>query len=373
MTRLAISSRRTHLSFVLAVALTLVAVLGTATVASAHKKGHHHSKPSHHSAGGWKWSKPFALPGKPQVDALSCATTTLCVATGNGGNPDENIVFSSTNPSGGTSAWQGATLEPSADPQLAPGGEEELLDGASCETAGMAVDCALSDGWDNFFQTSDPTGGAPAWGKSMPTLIAFVALSCWSAYCGELDVNGDAVITVGAQALSDQNVFRLSEGLSSEPGGISCNASAFCATVDTTNDIAWTTDATGSPATWTTATVPGADLDTIACPSPSLCVASEGQNSASGKTKIGVSTNPAGGASTWKSFDAAGVYRVTCQSTTFCVAVAGQDIYTSTDPSSASAAAWKKSKLPLSADDASCPTATECVVASDGDIAIGTR
>jgi hypothetical protein len=259
-------------------------------------------------------------------------------------------------------------------PQLAPGGEQEALDNASCEPAGSAVDCALADGWDNLFQTSDPTGGAAAWGRSMPTLVSFVAMSCWSAFCGELDVDGDAVVTLGAQALSDQDVFNVSEGLSAEPGGISCNAQAFCATVDTTDQIAWTTDATDSPATWTTATVSsGSDLDQIACPSTSLCVVVEGQNSASGKTKLGVSTNPAGGAATWKAFNVPGLYTVNCQSASFCVATGAGDIYTSTDPADASAKAWKKSKLPLNADDISCPTQTECVAADAGDITVGTR
>jgi len=345
-------------------------MLGFATLASAHHKtGHHHAKPVHPS-GSWKWSKPFALPGKPEVFTLSCASTTLCVATGiTSGNPAENDVYASAKPSGGTSAWQATTLQPAADLQLAPGGTQEPLDNASCEQAGAGVDCAVSSGWDDLFQTSDPTGGA--WGESMPTEIAFVSLSCWSAWCGELDVNGDAVTTLGAQAESQQQVFNLSEGLSSQPGGISCNASAFCAAIDQSDQIAWTSDATDSPPTWTTAALPsGNDVMQIACPSTALCIALESGHG--GKTEIGVSTNPAEGVSTWKAF-ALPVGNISCQSASFCVAAGRTSLYTSSDPGSASAAAWKKTKMPLSADVVSCPTATECVAADAGDITVGTR
>jgi hypothetical protein len=358
---------------VLAIAVAATAIMGFAAAASAHHKtGHHHGKPAHHSGGGWTWTKPFALPGKPEVFTLSCASTTLCVATGiTSGNPAENDVYASTNPSGGSSAWQPATLQPASDLQLAPGGTQEALDNASCEQAGAAVDCAVSSGWDDLFQTSDPTDGASAWGESMPTLIAFVSLSCWSAWCGELDVNGDAVVTIGAQATSEQQVFNLSEGLSSQPGGISCNASAFCAAVDQSDQIAWTSDATDSPPTWTTAALPsGNDLLQIACPSTALCIALE--TSHSGKPEIGVSTDPAAGVSTWKSF-ALPVGSVSCQSASFCVASGAKSLYTSSDPGSASAGAWKKSKMPLSADVVSCPTATECVAADGGDITVGKR
>lgn len=370
------AQRRVSVAVLLAAACGLLAF---SPGASAHHAKKHHTKPAHHKStgGGWSWSKPFELPGKPQVDALSCATTALCVATGDLGNPDNGSatdnVYWSTNPGGGTSAWQGAPLEPEIQPALA-GSEGELLDEASCETAGSGVDCALIDGFANIWQTADPTGGAGAWGKSTPTLISFVALSCWSAWCGELDVNGDAVVTLGASATSLTNVFPVTEGLSSEPGGISCNASAFCATVDGTKEIAWTTNADGSPATWQTGTVStGSDLDALACPSTSLCVAVEGENG-TGQQYIGVSTNPAGGPSTWKAFKAkGGIYAVTCQSTSLCVVGGSGQIYTSTDPASASPSAWKHSKIAGSVYDLSCPTATECVANVSDKITVGHR
>jgi hypothetical protein len=367
------STRRFHL--LLALSATLIGLAGFATTASAHhKKKHHHKTTSTGSSSGWKWSKPFKLPGSPEVFALSCASTKLCVATGIAGatSTATNDVYSTTNPSGGTSAWQAAALQSSSDLTLAPGGTQEALDNASCEQAGVSVDCALTSGWDDLFQTSNPTGGAPAWGESQPTEISFVSLSCWSAYCGELDVQGDAVVTVGAQALSDQNVFNVPDGLSSQPGGISCNASAFCAAVDQSDDIAWTSDATDSPPTWSTATLSD-DVDQIACPSATLCLAVEGQNSASGKTKIAVSTSPSGGAGTWKAFGLPDIGTVSCESATFCVALGDGVVYASTNPTDASASAWKKAKSPFRADDVSCPTDTECVIADASDISVGTR
>jgi hypothetical protein len=369
-----ISSLRSTRRFRLLLSLTaaLIGLAGFAATASAHHKKKHHHKTS--SSSSWKWSKPSKLPGSPEVFALSCASTKLCVATGIAGptSTATNDVYSTTNPSGGSSAWQPAALQPASDLTLAPGGTQEALDNASCEQAGVSVDCAVSSGWDDLFQTSTPTGGTSAWGESQPTEIAFVSLSCWSAYCGELDVQGDAVVTIGAQAISDQNVFNVPDGLSSQPGGISCNASAFCAAVDESDEVAWTSDATDSPPTWSTATLTD-DVDQIACPSTTLCVAVEGQDSASGKTKLAVSTSPGGGAGTWKAFGLPYIGTVSCQSASFCVALGDGVMYTSTDPGDASASAWKKVKTPLHADDVSCPTDTECVIANASDVSVGTR
>jgi hypothetical protein len=369
-----------HHRLLLALSVLAVGMLTVTSAAGAKHAKHHHKKPVHHgsggTSGGWSWSKPYPLPSGPQVDSLSCATTKLCVATGVIGNPDNGSatddVYWSTNPAGGTAAWQGAPLEAEIQPQLA-GSEGELLDDASCEPAGVSVDCALVDGFDNLWQTGDPTGGAGAWGRSMPTEISFVALSCWSAWCGEIDVEGDAVVTVGAQETTDQNVFADSEGLSNEPGAISCNASAFCAAVNGDNHIAWTTNADGSPATWQTGVLNAKTaFVSIDCPSASLCLAVASQGNKAG---IGVSTNPAGGAGTWKFVKFPGaIERISCVSASFCAATGSSGFYTSTNPASASASAWKKSKPPIaSAYNLSCPTSTECVAGNDGDLAFGHR
>ena len=353
-------------------AILALALLSFTSVASAK-----HHKKSHHSSGGWSWSKHYPLPGaNPQIDALTCPSAVLCVATGDVGNPDNGSatdnVYWSTNPGGKTAAWQTAPLEAEIQPALA-GNSAELLDDASCVPAGAAVDCGLVDGFDNLWQSGAPTGGAGAWGRSMPTEISFVAISCLSAYCGEIDVEGDAVVTLGAGVVSDQNVFADSDGLSNEPGAISCNGAAFCAAVNGDNHIAWTSTATATPAGWQTATLSSAyALDSIDCPSATLCLAVGAKGNTAG---ILVSANPAGGAATWKFVKLpGGVGRISCTSSAFCAATGSTKFFTSTDPGSAHASAWKKSKSPIAqAGLLSCPTTTECIAGNDGDLTVGHR
>jgi hypothetical protein len=212
-----------------------------------------------------------------------------------------------------------------------------------------------------------------------------VDLSCWSVYCGILDLESNAVATAGATTInSTSNVFGLSEGVSEL--GISCNSSRFCAAVDVSHKIAWTTDELDPTALWHKASVHGgSDLDRIACPSDRLCVATEGEDS--DVAELGVSHNPAGGGGTWKAVKIkatpGGLYTVTCDTTSFCAVGGSKDgagggagtgvILTSTRPSS-SASAWHASSVSFpDISSISCPTKSECVAveSNSGHVAVG--
>jgi hypothetical protein len=331
----------------------------------------------------WKWSKPSPLPHAPTgISGVSCATAKVCVAAGEVGNPDLNSatqgVFSTNNPAGGKSSWHYLALEPLNQPMLSH--SEEPFTDVSCTTPGGGAPayCAATDGFANLWQTGNPLLGK-VWGQTIPDQIAMESLSCWPARCGMLDIDGNAVVTVGAVAQSETNVFGFDA--TARPGdfvgSIGCNAKDFCAAVEGgTKKVGWTTDASAAPPAWHTSTIHSkAELGQIACPTLRLCVATEAQPGAglsAGPSWVGVSRNPAGGGGTWKSvkFPAAdaGLAAVSCASASLC-AVGGSAgvgngavfVLTSTNPT-ASVSKWQRTSLPVSAlAGLSCPTTSECV------------
>ncbi|MGO9750304.1 MAG: hypothetical protein ACLP8S_24910 [Solirubrobacteraceae bacterium] len=336
---------------VLAASCGLLAVSATAATAA--------------TAARWKWSRVYALPGAPTgIGGISCPSTSLCVAIGHSGNLNTghatDNVYWTTNPTRGMRAWHVQALEPEIQPAIAPK-QAELLSAVSCVKVGKSIGCAISDGFANLWRTSDPARGAKAWRKSIPNDTGLVALSCWSAWCGEIDAYGDGVITIGARLHSSSDAFRIPKG--TDAAGIGCNAASFCAAVDLTHTVAWTDDAARGPAVWHSATLNGGtDLDTIACPTIELCVATEGEVSST--AWIGVSHNPGAGAGTWRSVELPridpSVYTVACPSASLCAVGGTNFILTSTKPA-AKLSAWQRSSVPFAVENLSCPTTTECI------------
>lgn len=324
----------------------------------------------------WKWSKPTPLPHAPENTAgVSCPTTKFCAATGEvgyfGSSKATQGVFWTTNPRGGSSSWHYLALENQSQPQLSA--SEEPFNSVSCVKPGSASPyCAATDGFANLWQTGDPELGKP-WSQSIPDDVAMQQVSCWPARCGMIDVDGNAVITVGANPQNETNVFKFPS--QQKPGdfvgSISCDNSDFCAAVEGgTDKIGWTKDPTGSSPGWRTSTVSGhPDLGQIACPTDKLCVATEGLHH---KPALGVSHNPAGGGGTWKSAtlpkDDTSLFGITCESASFCAAGGASQggngatfVLISTNPAGR-ASAWHRFTLPLKSFwGLSCPTTSECV------------
>lgn len=331
----------------------------------------------------WRWSKPSALPHAPTgISGISCATAKVCVTAGEVGNPDLNSatqgVFSTNNPAGGTSSWHYLPLEPLNQPMLSI--SEEPFTAVSCTEPGPGdpAYCAATDGFANLWQTGNPLVNK-TWGQTIPDQIAMESLSCWPARCAMLDIDGNAVVTVGAVAQNETNVFGFdaTKHPGDFAGSIGCDRTNFCAAVESgTRKVGWTTDAPAVPAVWHTSTIHGkASLGQIACPTLRLCVATEAQPGSgfiAGPSWIGVSRNPAGGGGTWKSVKLPsadeGISEVNCASASLC-AVGGSTgigdgaafVLTSTDPT-ASTSKWHRTNLPVTAlAGLSCPTTSECV------------
>jgi hypothetical protein len=153
--------------------------------------------------------------------------------------------------------------------------------------------------------------------------------------------------------------------------------------IDGSGNVVVSTNPTGGPSAWTTTSVDGGEnLTSISCPSTSLCVAGDGGQN------VVTSTDPSGGASAWtvahvddgtgaqcgKYGDGdecvLGLTGVACPSQSLCVADDGEgNAITSTNPAGG-ATAWRTAdidgRLIGGADGlggVTCPSASLCVTA----------
>ncbi|MHB1930279.1 MAG: hypothetical protein ACYCUG_12815, partial [Acidimicrobiales bacterium] len=90
------------------------------------------------------WGPPTQVDGGRTFTGISCPSVSLCVAVDVNGN-----VVTSTNPTGGVSAWTAANVDPG-----------NTLSGVSCPSASL---CVAVDGSGNVVSSTNPTGGASAW------------------------------------------------------------------------------------------------------------------------------------------------------------------------------------------------------------------
>jgi hypothetical protein len=199
------------------------------------------------TGGASSWTSARVASGEGIVNAVSCPSVSLCVATTNTGD-----VLSSTNPTGGASAWTKTTIDQGA-----------FLAAVACPSVSLCVasDTNYANGSDgNILTTTHPTGGASAWTK--------------------------ATIDPGAP----YHPMTLD--------ALSCPSVALCVAGDSNGDILTATDPTGGARAWTKASVErpqvnGNSINAVSCPSVALCIAGD-QNG-----NILTSTHPTGGANTW--------------------------------------------------------------------------
>lgn len=155
--------------------------------------------------------------------------------------------------------------------------------------------------------------------------------------------------------------------------GVSCSSASFCAAVDSYGNVVTTSDPTGGSSAWSTQSVkPETEgingFTGISCPSSGLCLATDDDGG------LWASADPTGGAASWSVVYAynlpggppegfpAGL-SASCPSTSLCVAVAGNDVATSTDPTGGQAA-WTLTTgvdTGSSLTDVSCPSTSFCV------------
>jgi hypothetical protein len=304
-----------------------------------------------------------------QLDALDCASAGFCVAGGTGGRLE-----TSTNPTGGPSAWAQSTLtlwpttiacpsltlcvttgDPGDDgnnvavsttPATGAGsykiaetgalGEIYRMGGIACPSVSLCVAPYYqveddSDGeLTNVLYSTNPAGGTPAWALSDDYIDGgtnggpgggdgdVTDFACAST---TLCVGGDDAGRVFASATPTKGKSWTKQRVDGR-NAITATACAPASTLCVATDVAGNVITTTKPLTaqWHVTHIdPAGVLTAVDCPSTGLCVAVDGAHDAF------VSTNPAGGASTWKRTTGidGDLTALSCPTTQLCLAVDG--------------------------------------------------
>jgi hypothetical protein len=346
------------------------------------------------SSGFSAWRATHAIPLYQSLNAVSCPSISLCVAVDQNGS-----VASSTNPTGGRSAWRLADVDGTAplssvscpttglcvavagstgnivtstDPTGGPGawvvahvdsGAIPIFFGGyvSCPSTSL---CVLADGSGNVLTSTHPTGGPSGWtsahvlGGSPP---GFSAISCpSSSLCAGLDEHGDVVTstdpTGGASAWTVTHVDSATGFLA--PAGISCPSNSLCVAVDGTRNLLSSSNPTGGTGAWTVTNIAaaGGGLSAISCPSTSLCVVADTDGD------VLTSTNPTGGSSSWQVTNVDGsnaLTGVSCGSDSQCIATDARGNVLSSAAPAGGSSAW--SSAPIDVPDCAV-RGTPCIV-----------
>jgi hypothetical protein len=345
------------------------------------------------SAGAAEWQLQTQLAGeryRPHLPILgiACRSDSFCVAVSELGK-----IVSSTNPTGGASAWHQATPTGEANtdchqhwnpPCVAP--SDRTIRAVSCPSVQL---CVAVTGEGYVYSSTNPTGAADAWqvadvdGSERDTHLLDVSCPTTSlcvAVSGERHTSGKVLTstnpTGGASAWKET---QLDESL--DLRGVSCGTPTLCVAVARYGRLLASTNPTGGDGAWTELGTPGGpgDLQGISCAASVLCVA----GNAGGN--LLTSTNPTGGASTWQEVSGDAHVQITdvdCLPSKQCVAVTNNgDVITSTDPTVGNGS-WSRVNLIPYVEPASeleeplnglfgisCPSVSFCALtAADGQI-----
>jgi hypothetical protein len=272
------------------------------------------------------------FPGR-QIRAVACPSSSLCIAVS-----FEGLIYTSTNPTGGVSAWSVTDLSGT--------GPSTHLYGISCPSPSF---CAVSAGKGKIVTSTNPTGGVSAWSVTqLEQPFELRGISCASpSLCVAVGDDGGA----RPESIADGEIVSSTNPLGGAwqqvqmPGaqgslyGVSCPAPNLCVTGNLLGNLVLSTNPTGAASAWTTTDGGGSVQITAAdCLSVSHCVVVDNNGD------VLTSTNPTGGPGDWTFKNvvpypgvdetaANAMFGVSCPSISLC-AVAGNDgqIFTSEDP-----------------------------------------
>jgi hypothetical protein len=323
----------------------------------------------------FSWSPHVNVDNISPIDSVSCSSASLCVTSDSEGN-----VVTSSNPTGGESAW--------APPAWVDDPPEELdgLIDVSC-TASPSLLCAAVNqpGKEaNVVTSTDPTAGATAWhveslpgGYSIPWGISCAASSLCVAVSDEEEggeEHGPIVLSSTNPTGSKSTWKRVLPLYENMPVGnlfgISCPTTSFCVAVGDVGlggGLFTSNDPTGTASAWSGAHIDEDSLLGVSCASTSLCVTYNGTGT------VFTSTEPAGGLSKWKPVEIDGENELTgisCTSSpsTLCVATDAEgNVITSTNPTGGPSA-WTVTNVDSGnrLDAVSCASTSLCVAGDGG-------
>ncbi|HXN36422.1 MAG TPA: hypothetical protein VN892_00125 [Solirubrobacteraceae bacterium] len=347
------------------------------------------------------WWRPAVLIDPPSADGrpaerlglVACASPTLCVAADGRGN-----VFTSTDPTGGAGSWSVGRVDYNSLSCGLGGRCAVGFSSLSCPSRSLCVAVDLTG---DVFWTTDPAGGPVSWHSAKITSTELIDVSCPStSLCVAVDYSGDAVwSTSPTSGPSAWQVAKIDEGPCPNPVGcfgigsyenralnaVSCASVSLCVASDMEGDAVVSTDPEAGADSWQVAHVDNkvvgsytgfegnAGIGSVACPSDSLCVASDDDED------VLTSQDPSGGAGAWKLTRVLttthGLSDLTCPSASLCLALGGgvpSEALLNEQPADGSR--WLGSIVESTGvlSDISCPSISLCMAVDEaGDVIAG--
>ncbi|MEA2213189.1 MAG: hypothetical protein QOF83_3137 [Solirubrobacteraceae bacterium] len=325
------------------------------------------------SARTWKFAHILTY-SKDWLVSIKCPTTSECVALDRRGH----TVLHSTKPTGGKKAWRLTTLNTRATDSSFPT--------IACASRSLCVIAGgQGSGQTPFIATSThPTGGSSAWriGRPPKAITNLVTVSCpTTKFCAVGGRTFGTEIAYSTRPSAGAKTYKA--GLtaptsppSGYPGvdGLSCASASQCVFFAANGQVGVTNKpTTTSTSDWPTLVVDAYNkLESVACPSATVCVAGGTQKT------VYTSANPTGGAGAWRTTALPiASDRVSCGATNQCVVgdgIAGDLAATSTPLSGGWIEAQTSGDLPDGGGIAvlSCTTGPFCIagpyeVQSDSD------
>ncbi len=295
------------------------------------------------------------------LGAVTCApASTLCLVTGR-----YDDVYVNTDPVGTPSSWIRAFVSPRGS----------VIDTLVCPTttvcSGMSHDPAQQGR--QLVATATPLGASSSWTQrplTLPLTVGsnIIGEACPSATLCLVSVDDGRIMWTATPAGSPSAWAQFTLPGGALANDITCPSVTLCVARSNTG-VAASSDPT-NPASWHVDAIDPNVVMALTCASSVLCIA------ATHNGLVYTSTNPAGGVGTWVLTQnglplPAGwgggpdyAYAASCPSPTLCIAVDGQNtLWSTTDPTTAGT--WViTSTIPAGpAPRVTCPTPTLCLVA----------
>jgi hypothetical protein len=186
--------------------------------------------------------------------------------------------------------------------------------------------------------------------------------------CGFFDRCSLTSLTVSDEGFAAWHSVHTTENAQPRISSMSCPTTGLCVAGDQQGGLLVSSAPSGERSAWTRLPLAGtAAISGISCPTATFCVAVTAGGS------VYSSVDPTGGIAAWHgvSLGSFPLQGVSCASLSLCVAIGGQDTYTSTD-AAGPASAWTPQTVataPAQLEAVSCPASTLCAAAdTTGDV-----
>ncbi len=329
--------------------LALILVTGVALVAAQSAQAD------------FDYSAPVGVGTFLPLNQGSCLTTTFCVVPNTGGN-----VFTSTNPTGGSAAWNGVNVGIAND-----------INDVSCPSTTLCV--AVDDGG-HVITSTNANAGSPPGSTATWTVTTIDAtndvrdVSCpTTTLCVAVDAVGQVITSTDPTGGDTKWTNKFTVGAAGAFYRIDCPTTTLCVAVDSHGEVATSQNPTEPVGAWGVATIDGTTpLFSVDCLNANLCIAGDQEG------KVVATNNPTVSGS-WHTTDldstttSNSLFGVSCPSSTLCLAADNDGKIWTTSAPLGNPADWAGTVT--QADQFGglmCPSTTLCVAPTTGSVVIAT-